>query len=103
MQYGLTKNLNVYSPELGTGEIVPVMAGSYIMALKWVQNNVEDESEHNFFHSIAWAWYGLKKAGLLDKYELPKKLTYDSAIEVADKITIYLDDVEPDSLPLAKA
>ena len=105
MKYGLTRRLNVYSIEKQKGEELIATAGDYLQASLWCSSNLKgmDDAIADLFQTFAWAWYALKRTGKLEEYGVAGELSQDALTDMAGAVTVYMDSVEDDSLPLASA
>lgn len=104
MKYGLTRKLNVYNIEKQIGEEVFATAGDYLQAQLWCSKNLEglESGIEDLFQTYAWAWFALKRAGKLAEYGLADEITQDALTYMASTVTIYMEAIPDDSLPLAK-
>ena len=102
MKYGLLRTVQVCNITTGESGTHLVGAGDYTRSQMWCKENVPEIGEdlENLAGTYAWAWHGLKRQGLCERYGLPEELTFDSLLGMADEVTVYLDAVEGD-LPLA--
>lgn len=103
MKYGLTRRLNVYSIEKQKGEEVIATAGDYLQSSLWCSNNLKgmDEGIADLYQTFAWAWYALMRTGKLSDYGISGDLSVDALNDMASAVTVFMDSVEEDSLPLA--
>ena len=103
MKYGLTRKLNAYGIETGYGTVVVAMAGDYIKSQLWCQEGIDGVPEGiaDLYQTFAWAWFALDRNGLLGKFGLEGPLSRDALDDMARKVTVYMESVEEDSLPLA--
>lgn len=103
MKYGLTRRLNVYSIEKQIGDELIATAGDYLQSQLWCNNNLKgmDEGLADLYQTFAWAWYAMQRNGKLDEYGVASELSQDALNDMASTVTVYMDSVEDDSLPLA--
>lgn len=102
MKYGLSRRLNVYSVEGQHGEEVIALAGDYLNAEMWCSANLAgmEQGVRDLYQTFAWAWFALKRLGRLDAYGIAGELSQDALTDMANTVTVYMDSVEEDSLPL---
>lgn len=103
MKYGLTRRLHVYSIEEEKGEEVIATAGDYLQSQMWCSKhlgNLEDGIA-DLYQTYAWAWYALNRHGKLAEYGIAEELSQDGLTDMASAVTVYLETIEDDSLPLA--
>lgn len=105
MKYGLTRKLNVYSLDEQKGEEVIATAGDYLQSQMWCKKNLKglDEQIADLFQTFAWAWYALMRNGKLEDYGISEELSQDALTEMASTVTVFLEAIPDDSLPLAGA
>ena len=103
MKYGLTRKLNVYSLEEQKGEEVIATAGDYLQSQLWCSNHLKGLAEgiSDLYQTFAWAWFALKRHGKLAEYGISAELTQDALTEMASIVTVYMEAIPDDSLPLA--
>lgn len=103
MKYGLTRNLNVYSPEEQKGEELIATAGDYLQSQLWCSNNLKGLQEGivDLYQTFAWAWFALKRHGKLAEYGISAELSQDALTEMASTVTVFMEAIPDDSLPLA--
>ncbi len=103
MKYGLTRNLNVYSIEAQKGEEVIATAGDYLQSQLWCSSNLKvvDDGVADLYQTFAWAWFALKRNGKLAEYGLAAEITQDALTDMASAVTVYMEGIPDDSLPLA--
>ena len=105
MKYGLARNIQVYNIDTHEGAEVVSTTGDYLHAHMWMKDHVNDfdEETRDVLQAYVWAYFAVKRAGLLDKFDLPEKLTKDGLFKMADCTTIFLDTIDDGSLPLARS
>ena len=103
MKYGLTRSLSVYGYALEKGETVIATAGDYLKSQMWCKKNLKgmDGGVADLLESYAWAWFALERNGKLDGYGIADEITVDGLTDMASAVSIYLETVPDDSLPLA--
>lgn len=103
MKYGLTRKLNVYSIESQKGEEVIATAGDYLQAQLWCSKNINGlpDGMADLMQTFAWAWYAMKRNGKLADYGIAPELSQDALIDMASTITVYMESIPDDALPLA--
>lgn len=103
MKYGLTRKLNVYSIEDQKGEEVIATAGDYLQSQLWCSNNLKNlpDGMADLMQTFAWAWYAMKRHGKLADYGIAPELSQDALINMASTITVYMEAIPDDALPLA--
>lgn len=103
MKYGLTRKLNVYSIEDQKGEEVIATAGDYLQSQLWCSNNLKGVADGiaDLYQTYAWAWFALKRNGKLAEYGINAELSQDALTEMASTVTVFMESIEDDSLPLA--
>ena len=106
MRYGMAFVVEMYEPETEKEHRILTMPGDYIRMSRWADENLEptaNETVNSLRRNYVTAWHALARRGKLDELGLPKELTLEAVDEMADRFTIYVDDVAEDSLPLAGA
>ena len=103
MKYGLTRRLHVYSISMQKGEEIIATAGDYLQSQLWCSKHVKDAEDgiSDLYQSYAWAWFALKRNGKLDEYGVADELSVDALTDMASDVTVFLESVPDDSLPLA--
>lgn len=103
MKYGLTRKLNVYNFESQMGEEVIATAGDYLQSQLWGKKNLKDIDGDlaDLFQTYAWAWFALKRDGKLAEYGINAELTQETLIDMASTVSIQMESIPEDSLPLA--
>ena len=103
MKYGLTRKLNVYSFDSQKGEEVIATAGDYLQAQLWCSKHLKgvEEMIADLYQTFAWAWYALSRNGKLEEYGIAAELTQDVLNDMASAVTVYMEQIPDDSLPLA--
>ena len=104
MKYGLTRKLNIYSIEGQKGEEVIATAGDYMQSQLWCSKNIKDVADGiaDLYQTFAWAWFAMKRHGLLEEYGVSAELSQDALTDMASAVTVYMEAIPDDSLPLAK-
>lgn len=103
MKYGMTFSIEMYDAENGEEHSILSMPGDYIRMSAWVDENLEptaNDTVNALRRNYATAWFALKRRGKLDEYGLPGKLTVEAIDAMADRFTVYVEEVAEDSLPL---
>lgn len=103
MKYGLTRYVYVYDFKTEKGEKVIATGGDYIRSQMWCKNHVKvsDEGLADLLQTYAWAYFALKRLGKLAEYDLDAECSQDALMDMADKVSIYTEQVKDDELPLA--
>ena len=103
MKYGLARRINLYNIETNVGGEVFSPAGDYIQSQLWCNRHLDGLPDDiaDLYQTYVWAWHAARRAGELDRYGLPAELTRETLDEITNTVTVYLDVVEEDSLPLA--
>lgn len=103
LKYGLVRNLNIYDLATQKGGEVISTAGDYFQAQLWRDKNLKDMNDdlQEIVFPFVWAFYALKRNNDLETYDLPEKLTRDGLEDMANHMTVYIDQVKDGSLPLA--
>ena len=103
MKYGLTRKLNAYDLDSKQSVECIATAGDYIQSQLWCQRVLKDMPAGimDIYQTFAWAWYALKRRGELEKLGLGEELTRDELDNMTVRITVYMEGIEDDSLPLA--
>lgn len=106
MQYGLTFVVDMYDFDKQEEHHVLTMPGDYIRMTKWAEEHLagadDGETVTNLRRNYAIAWFALKRRGKLEEMGLPGELDLESVDALADRFSIYVNDVEDGSLPLAQ-
>ncbi len=107
MKYGLTRRIDVYDYEKGCGETVIAPAASWFKATNWISAHKEEldglGAAAGAYESHVWAYYGLADANKADKYGLSEPKSLDDVVAMASKVSLSMEPVSEDSLPLARA
>lgn len=103
MKYGLTRKLNVYNLESQKGEEVIATAGDYLQSQLWCSKNINgvEDGIADLYQTFAWAWFALKRNGKLAEYGIGAEITQEALTEMASTVTVYMEAIPDDSLPLA--
>lgn len=103
MKYGLTRKLNVYNLETQKGEEVIATAGDYLQSQLWCSKHLKgvEEGIADLYQTFAWAWFALSRSGKLESYGIQPELTQDAITDMASAVTVYMEAIPDDSLPLA--
>ena len=102
MQYGLTFVVDMYDFEMGEELHVVTMPGDYIRMTRWAKEYLDPgdgEMVTNLRRNYACAWQALRRQGRLGELELPEELTAEAVDAMADRFSIYVNDMEDGSLP----
>lgn len=103
MEYGLTFVADMYDFDEGEEMHVLTMPGDYIRMAKWADGNIdpsEGETVTNLRRNYALAWHALARRGKAEELGLPAELTIEAVDAMADRFSIYINEVEDGSLPL---
>ena len=106
MKYGMTFLVDLYEFEAERDIHVITTPGDFIRMSNWADGFPEvaqaREDVRNLRYNFATVWFAFKRRGELDEFGLPHELTMDAVDEMADRFSIYVNDVEDGSLPLAE-
>ena len=105
MEYGLTFVVDMYDFERGEEMHVLTLPGDYIRMSRWAEENLSDaasETVANLRRNYAIAWFALRRRGMLGEVGLPDELTLETADAMADRFSVYINDMEDSKLPLAQ-
>lgn len=106
MKYGMTFIVEMYDAEKEEEHSILTMPGDYIRMSRWSEENLEpaaNETANALRRNYATAWFALKRRGQLAAFGLPEELTVEAVDAMADRFTVYVEDVAEGSLPLAGA
>lgn len=104
MKYGMAFIIEMYDADNNEEHRILSMPGDYIRMSKWADENLQpmaNETANSLRRNYATAWHAIKRRGKLAEYGMPEKLTVETVDEMADRFTIYVEDVAEGSLPLA--
>lgn len=104
MKYGMTFIVEMYDAEEEKEHSILTMPGDYIRMSRWAEENLEpmaNDTANSLRRNYATAWFALKRRGKLAELGLPDTLTVESVDGMADRFTVYVEDVAEGSLPLA--
>lgn len=103
MKYGLTRKLNVYGLESQKGEEIIATAGDYLQSQLWCSKHLKgiDGGIADLYQTFAWAWFALSRNGRLSEYGIAAELTQDALTDMASTVTVFMEAIPDDSLPLA--
>lgn len=104
MRYGLTFAASIYDFEREEEYELVTRPGDYIRMQRWKDQHEERNADLDLLTTnYAVVWFALERSGRLEEFGIPSVLD-DSTIEaMADRISVYVDSVKEDSLPLRKA
>lgn len=101
MKYGVARRLDVYGIESGKGESIITSAGDWARADRWCREHLEgDGSVVGLLQTFCWAWFALQRTKKLTEYGVTSELTVDGLYEMLDILTVDIEEIEDDSLPL---
>lgn len=102
MKYGLARNISIYDFDKGEGEEFVAPPAAYVQASLWSSKHLKGlpDDVRGIYENYAWAWFGAKLAGLLEKYGMDGELTREKIDDITSRITVFIDVVEDDALPL---
>lgn len=104
MQYGLTFIVDMRDFDEGVDLHVLTMPGDYIRMRKWVEENIPEADDDDMVATLrrnyAIAWFALKRRGKLAEHRLPEELTVEAVDAMADRFSVYLNEVDQSNLPL---
>lgn len=105
MKYGLTRQVDIYCYEKETGHEVYATAGDYMRSQKWASENLGgmEEGMANLYQTYAWVWFALSRLGKLDEFGIKAEINEETIEEMAGLISVHLEPVPDDSLPLANS
>lgn len=105
MRYGLTFKASVYDFEREEAFEIVTRPGDYIRMQRWKETRNDggsgelDVLESNY----AVVWFALQRTGRLAEFGVPDQLDSAAIDAMADRMSVFVDGVEEDSLPLRKA
>lgn len=105
MRYGMTFLIDLYDFENEAEHHVLTTPGDYIRMRAWAKENMPDggdETVDSLRRNYAITWFALKRRGKLGEFDLPKGLDLVVVDSMADRFSIFVNDVGDDSLPLKK-
>ncbi|WP_282191926.1 hypothetical protein [Adlercreutzia caecimuris] len=102
MKYGLARKISIYDIDNGEGEEFVAPPAAYIQASLWSAKHLKGLADEirGIYENYAWAWFAARLAGLCGKYGMDGELTREKIDELSCRITIFIDVVEDDALPL---
>lgn len=104
MQYGLTFIVDMHDFERGEELHVLTLPGDYIRMRKWAEEHMpgadEDDMVVTLRRNYAIAWHALKRRGKLEEHGLPEELDLEAVDAMADRFSVYLNEVDQSNLPL---
>lgn len=101
MNYGLARKLDIYSVEEQKGETIITSAGDWSRADRWCREHIEEDGTRaGLLQTYCWAWFALLRKKKLAEYGISSELTMETLEEMFDIVTVYIDEIEADSLPL---
>ena len=106
MKYGMVFSIEMYDAEKQEEHSILSMPGDYIRMSKWADENLEpmaSETANALRRNYVTAWFAISRRGKLEEFGLPAKLTVEAVDAMADRFTVYVEEVEEGSLPLTKA
>lgn len=106
MKYGMTFIIEMYDAEKEEELRILTMPGDYIRMSRWADENIGNDAAdtaNSLRRNYATAWHALRRRGRLSELGLPEQLTVEAVDNMADRFTIFVEDVEEGSLPLAGA
>lgn len=103
MKYGLARNIQVYNIDTQKGGEVISTTGDYLQAQMWMDKHMDgyDSEIKDVLQAYAWAYFALKRNGRLKEFGISEELTDETLLEMANVVTVYLEQIEDGSLPLA--
>jgi len=105
MQYGLTFMVDMYDFERDEELHVITMPGDYIRMSEWAKEHLkadDGETVTILRRNYATAWNALKRKGKLAEMGLPEELTPEAVDEMADRFSIYVNEIGEGTLPLSR-
>ncbi len=105
MRYGITRKVSIYGLENHEADEVIATPGDNLQATLWSSKDLGGmpSEAKGVLETYAWAYFAMKRQGLLGKYGIQGEPTVDGLMDMADKVTLYFEEVPEDSLPLAGA
>lgn len=105
MKTGLMRIMHVYDMQEMKREVVKVaMPGDYFNAEMWCKSNLEDMEEHDpiryLLQTFAWVWFALVRLGKAKKYGIEGELSQEALVDLANRISVYMEEVPDDVVPL---
>lgn len=104
MKYGMTFLVDMYDFDEQQELQVLTTPGDYIRMSRWVAENLPEtdaEDVRNLRANYATVWFAFSRRGQLAQRGLPEELTAEAIDAMADRYSIYVNDVKEGSLPLA--
>lgn len=105
MKYGMTFVIDLFDVELEEELHVLTMPGDYIRMCNWADEALADvkstETVESIRRNYATAWFALKRRGKLKGLGLPEELDVAALDAIADRFTVFVEEVEDGALPLA--
>jgi len=105
MEYGLTFVVDMYDFERGEEMHILTLPGDYIRMSRWADENLSDaasETVANLRRNYAIAWFAMKRRGMLGDIGLSDELTLEAVDAMADRFSVFVNDMEDSKLPLAQ-
>lgn len=105
MKYGMAFRVEMYDFEREQAVEAITTPGDYIRLCNWADEHLAgsagSETVSNLRRNYAAAWFALRRLGRLEELGLPEELTVEAVDAMADRLTVYVADLEDDELPLA--
>ena len=106
MNYGMTFIVDLYDFEKDEELHVLTTPGDYIRMCEWADENIAgpqaNETVASLWRNFATVWFALERRGKLEGLGLPGELDVQSLNDMADRFSIYVNELDDASLPLAK-
>lgn len=105
--YGMTFDMELHDSANCFEEIhVITMPGDYMRMSRWAREGIDGaddgETVANLRRNYATAWHALKREGRLADMGLPEELTVEAIDSMADRFSIYVNEMGDASVPLAR-
>lgn len=105
MQFGLTFLVDLYDFERDEELHVITMPGDYIRMSAWAKDDLkadDGETVTSLRRNYATAWQAFKRLGKLAEMGLPEELTMEAVDAMADRFSIYVNEIGEGTLPLSR-
>lgn len=104
MRYGLTFAASIYDFEREEEFELVTRPGDYIRMQRWKDGRETANADLDVLETnYAVVWFALERSGRLEEFGLPAALDEQAIEAMADRMSVYVDSVKEDSLPLRKA
>ncbi len=109
-KYGVARNMKVYDFDTGEESEHVARPSAWTKASIWTEDNeiktdagndVPDAVE-GVMSSYVWLYFALEREGLLSKYNLPETLTQETVMQMMDRFSVEVEEIQaplPAALP----